>query len=416
MKVCKLLAQAGLALLASWLALPALAQVSTKLVGVGVHSIGIGADAQTSQLDLVQRAGLGSVRTDAAWKYVEQVQGQMAVPASWDHFVDEALKRGIQPVLILDYGNPSYDGGDKPRSSEAIDGFVRYAQFVVRHFHGRVKTFEIWNEWDNHTGGFPDGSPEDYAAFFKRVYPALKDAFPDTRFLVGAGVKPGWYERLAKLGVLQQADGIAVHPYNYQKGSLLGPEDVAVNIRALQARLSRMTGRPSIDFYITEIGWPTNTGRFGTPESVVGGFATRVTALLMSLPYVRGVWWYDLVDDGANPADKESRFGLLRQDYSPKPAYLAMAKIAGFVRSHDLELSEKSELREGFVAIRLLAADGPEQGFLAWNAGSGAGSIQIECDPKDGPRVKDGSSNLLHLTQEPILVPVDKGVCSERPL
>lgn len=401
---------------ASSFALPVSVQASTKVLGVGVHSLGVSAGEQDRQLDLAQQAGLVSVRSDAPWKYVEPIKGALSVPAAWDRFVDEAVKRGLKPVLILDYGNPAYDGGDKPRSDTAIEGFTNYAEFVVRHFRGQVDTFEIWNEWDNHTGGFPDGSPDDYARMFKHVYPVLKKAFPDTRFLVGSGVKSGWYERLAQLGVIAQGDGVSVHPYNYQKGSLLGPEDVAQSVIALEERLSRMTDKPRIDLYVTEIGWPTNTGRYGAPEDVVGNFAPRLAALLVSLPYVRGIWWYDLVDDGSNASDKEARFGLVRQNHSLKPAYLALASIVPTIRENDLSLSDRSELDRGFVVISLTASTDRRPGFLVWNAGSGAASIRVECEQMQKASAVQHRDAALHVTSQPNLLFVSDGQCDLRSL
>ncbi len=37
---------------------------------------------------------------------------------------------------------------------------------------------------------------------------------------------------------------------------------------------------------------------------------------------------YDWKDDGPDPANSEHRFGIVRQDLSPKPAYTAVSRAA----------------------------------------------------------------------------------------
>ncbi|GAB2573501.1 hypothetical protein ISP15_04500 [Dyella jejuensis] len=49
-------------------------------------------------------------------------------------------------------------------------------------------------------------------------------------------------------------------------------------------------------------------------------YLARFMALARASRYVRGVWWYDLIDDGSDPDNRENRFGLFNQDGTPKPA------------------------------------------------------------------------------------------------
>ena len=79
---------------------------------------------------------------------VEREKGKLAMPEQFDTYVRKAAAEGLNVLLILDYANRFYDDGDRPRSPEAIEGFCRYAEFVVRHFGKDVRMYEIWNEWD----------------------------------------------------------------------------------------------------------------------------------------------------------------------------------------------------------------------------------------------------------------------------
>jgi hypothetical protein len=355
---------------------PVRAQV--RPIGVGVHPSGLSMPAQAAQIKLVGEAGLDSVRFDMPWKYVEKQRGQYAIPGDLEHYVDLVNKRGIQPVLILDYGNPLYDGGDKPRSRDAIQAFTAYATFVVDHFRGRVRQFEVWNEWDNYTGGFHPGSPEDYAVLFRAVYPAVKAVNPDAMVLVGAGVHTGWEERLAELGVVQMGDGLAVHPYNFQLTDDLAPEHCIQKLAELEARLQSITKRANIDLYVTEIGWPTNAGRYGVSEDVARSFAVRLVLLARSLPYLKGVWWYDLVDDGHDPQNKEHHFGLFRTDLSPKPAATGISAAVAFATTRKLKLATPGELSEGAIAIEARPLGGGPREMVAWDVRQ-SGRLRIDC-------------------------------------
>lgn len=353
--------------------------------GVGTHVIGLSRDVQWKQLDLVQSASFDSVRADVPWKFAEQSLGVFSIPAAWDRLVDEAVARGIHPILILDYGNPLYDGGDKPRSKEAVEGFARYAAYIVEHFRGRVRVYEIWNEWDNHTGGFPAASPEDYARLFKRVYPELKKLDPDSTFLVSSGVQQGWYQRLAELGVVTLGDGVSVHPYNYQKPLPNAPELVAKGLIELEAELKRTSGKNEVPIFVTEIGWPTNVGRFGHEESEVSSFAFRTSTLLASLPFVRGMWWYELLDGGDDAFNKENRFGLIRRDGTKKPAYDAIVASRQMLKGSEAQLESRSRLDEGLVFVHLSGSASTLA--VEWMAGLLPEKLEIECKNHLGQQV-----------------------------
>ncbi|WP_322094614.1 cellulase family glycosylhydrolase [Paraburkholderia bannensis] len=384
-----------------------------KPIGVSVHPGGLAPEKQEAQLRLVQDVKLTSVRFDMPWKFIETQPGHYEIPRDLERYVDAAKQRGIEPVLILDYGNPLYDGGDKPRSQAAINAYVNYAQYVVRHFRGRVRQFEVWNEWDNHTGGFEAGSAEDYAALFRATYPAIKAANHDSIVLVGAGVRKGWEERLAGLGVIQMGDGLAVHPYNYQTADDLAPEHCARTLVELESRLRSLTGKANVDLYITEIGWPTNSGKFGVTEQAQRSFATRLALLMQAIPFVKGVWWYDLIDDGVDPLNKEHHFGLFRNTLAAKPAAAGIAAAAALSGSRSIRLSSNEGLNDGAVAIESRSFSGGPGEAIVWDVRQ-SGRIGIECVPGRGPRAVKREYGAASVGAAPTIVVERDGKCAAR--
>lgn len=307
-----------------------------QIRGVAVHVIDK-PDDQIAMLDISQKMGFDSVRDEARWRLVEKVKGKYEIPPAWDQFVNQALARNLQPLLILAWSNPLYDGGDKPRSKEAIDGFVKYASFVVQHFKGRVRHYEIWNEWDTKMGSVTEGSPEDYAKLFQAVYPALKKVDPSAIIIAGAGTKQTpWIEGMARFGVVKLADGIAMHPYVYWKPGKSGDADFYIStLKYFNAKAVSLSGRPNVNFYITEIGWPSYIGKYGRTEDEVAQFAANTFRLSAKLPFVRGVWWYDLKNDGQDPQNMEHNFGLIEADNNPKPAANAVKMVLRQIKQGD---------------------------------------------------------------------------------
>ena len=203
-------------------------------------------------LDRIKRAGIASIRDEVGWGAVEREKGKLAMPEQFDTYVRRAAAQGVNVLLILDYGNRFYDDGDRPRSAEALEGFCRYAEFVVRHFGQQVRLYEIWNEWDISIG-MPQkyrkgGSAEDYVKLLKAVYPRIKAADPGATVIAGActsgGVKKGWLEDIVKLGALDSCDAISIHSYNYsERFPQRGPEACSTWMTGVQEMLRKHKGQ-----------------------------------------------------------------------------------------------------------------------------------------------------------------------------
>jgi len=299
------------------------------VVGVGTHLTG-GSRPLGKSLDMLSAAGVTSFRDDATWSSIEKSKGIYSVPARMDQLVDEALKRKISPLLILAYGNRFYDDGGKPLTDESILAFTKYAEFVVRHFKGRVSRYEIWNEWEHTTGKTAKGSPEAYVRLARKVYPAIKKIDPQAEVLVGAvgtvGIKQGYLERIIRLGILEHGDMLTLHPYMHCE-RFSGPESWARWMRSVGEQLENWGGKP-VSVYLTEMGWPSHQGRCGVSEETQAEYLRKIYKHARELPFIKGIWWYDLQNDGNDPADQEHNFGLVRGDFTEKPAYKALREMA----------------------------------------------------------------------------------------
>jgi len=330
--------------------------------------------------------GVGSVRLDAPWRMIETAPGQYAIPRWLDDAVDTARARGVEPLLILAYGHPLH-GGDKPRTREAIDAFSRYAAFVVAHFENRVRLFDLWNEWDAHTGGTTEGSADDYVALARVAYPAIKAANRDALVLSGGisslGLGRGWVERFVALGGSSYVDGISVHPYNFDAAGASTPEAAIATLDRVHAAL----GSSPKPIYVTEMGYPAYTGKGGVSAAAAAADLARFVLLASTRAYVAGVWWYCLRDQGTDRANKEHNFGVLDAAFEPKPAGEALRAAALLIRQSGRFRDESAGNARRVVATR---------------AGGGELELRWRDDAADARLLADLASLVAPATAPPI--------------
>ncbi len=136
-------------------------------------------------------------------------------------------------------------------------------------------------------------------------------------------------DELYSHGIRGYYDGISVHPYNewrhpadrwqeqWRKYTLLpGIEWI---------REGQLAHRDDKPLWVTELGWTTDTSsRWGITEDLQAQYSAATFPILDGLPYVRAAILYELRNSGEDPAALEHNFGLVRRDFSEKPAYAAV--------------------------------------------------------------------------------------------
>jgi polysaccharide biosynthesis protein PslG len=342
-----------------------------RAIGANVPKMEIGVQTHFAQnkgnpvvsFPLILQAGATSPRDEVYWSIVEREKGKLVIPPNSDDALSRAFTEGMNPVVILDYGNRFYDSGKFPLSDEAQDGFVRYAEFVARHFKGRVKLYEVWNEWNIGTGvkGNKAGQGWDARAYVKllhKTYQALKNIDPSIKVLGGAiaGWDTAWLEEMAKADGLKSLDGVSIHPYSYNSRWQGRPEVVIDWLAEREQALRRLSGAKEVPFYITEIGWPTHVGELGSSPDLSAAYLARFYLYGRTKPFIKGIWWYDFQDDGSERKNPEHNFGLVRTDLTPKPSYFALRDIASLVR--DADFVERLATDDKVYALKFRQPDG----------------------------------------------------------
>ncbi|WP_216841159.1 hypothetical protein [Acidobacterium sp. S8] len=81
----------------------------------------------------------------------------------------------------------------------------------------------------------------------------------------------------------------------------------------------------------TETGYYTGSATLSIPEDVQGKYVPRLFAEYFRHGFDRS-FWYELVDEAAHPLSTEANYGLLRNDLTPKPGYLALQSLIALLR------------------------------------------------------------------------------------
>lgn len=157
------------------------------------------------------------------WSYVEREKGNRQIDPEADAAVTDAVRNGMSVILCLDKGNwlyrkpprkmdwrkarvremmeTYYDHQGWPHESqELLEGYLRYVDYMVRHFQGRVAYYEICNEWQGI-------GLENYVKIVRATIPVIRRADPSARIMLGS---TGGFDRDALLACLGRRPDIGI--------------------------------------------------------------------------------------------------------------------------------------------------------------------------------------------------------------
>jgi hypothetical protein len=361
------------ALLRRLLALPVLVVMGTALLvpnatafaaddapdapGVPGFSPGAGllweSDSDLSRdLDLMSSVGARWLRLDFDWASIEDQRGHYDW-ANLDRVVAAARSRGLQilalpsysPVWARPVGTTSHYPPADPTAFAAFAGAA-----AARYAAVGVHAFEIWNEPNLSMFWSPRPDPSAYARLLVAAAAAVHAADPSATVLSG-GLAPatdaadGSEIRPATfLGALYAAgagpsfDAVAVHPYSFPAL----PTDVSTaswnTFQALPRLHDLMAahGDAGKRLWATEVGAPTGNAAISVSEDLQSRIVTSAVAATRGWSWAGPVFLYSVRDSGADPADPEQNFGLLRVDFRPKAAWSALQQLLSTTASSDV--------------------------------------------------------------------------------
>ncbi len=322
--------------------------VPAGFFGMQSHSLQNDTASHARTLDLMQKAGISRIRDEIYWWNVEKTKGQLVIPPQVIQNVENTLAKGMELMIILDYGNKFYDNEQAPHTPESREAFARYCYTVASTFKGKIKYYEIWNE--PNLAGFWSPAPdaEAYAQLLETAYTACKSADPDCVIIGGvtSGVDIDFLEKVFNAGGIQFMDKLSVHPY---RGT--APEEG----ESLRVQLDKVSGliekyKKPLPLWISEMGYPTHTGPNGHSESRQADYLARCYLAALGSGKIESFFWYWFGPDGPDEHYSEDRFGMVRNDWTLKPSYQAYQTLV----SHFSGATCLGYLPSSDTSIRLL--------------------------------------------------------------
>jgi hypothetical protein len=298
-------------------------------------------------------------RLSIQWKAWEPTQGNFA---SWelartDRAIRLAKQAGIHVLLdVLNapaWASPTNSSGlgNVPRDPAV---FGRFISLVAARYRGLVDAYEIWNEPD--ISAFWNGGPNPYAytALLKAGYAAVKAE--DPRALVVSGGLSWDYDKFLSAmyaaGAKGSFDVLALHPYATRSLSAW-----VSSIRL--ARRTELANGDTRPIWLTEFGFNTSVDpsawQRGVTEAQQAQLVTDAYRLLEGESYVQVAFYYSLRNNWwshDDPRSMDACFGLLRTDFSPKPAYAAFRTYALSFRT--------------FASVGAAASAANTTSFISW--------------------------------------------------
>lgn len=253
------------------------------------------------------------------------------------HMARHYGRLGLRVELQVRYHPDEADNGD-------IGAWVRYVREVVRAF-GPIRAvtgLQITNEVNlkispNTSDGFYEKSVNALVQGVKAAksetkrsgYERLEIGF-NYAWRFGDENDAGFWEALDREGgrALRRATdwvGLDIYPGTFVPGQAVIADYGDAFLEGLaqmrECYLPKAGFGPATPLRIEETGWPTGTGRSETDQREILRRMVRTAVAYRGIYGITDFRWFGLRDNNTAAPGIQSHFGLLRDDYTPKPAF-----------------------------------------------------------------------------------------------
>ncbi len=290
-------------------------------------------------VEMNKELGVNSYKDDLAWDVMRADEVPGLLPDTMHKISYSFDNLDARPLLILG-ANPHTIPDIQPVSEQSKQNYREYVEAAAKTLSPIKPIFEIWNEWNTEYKKEKHlGTPEAYIELIKTAYPIIKGESQDNLVLAGAVGDDKdwrWTLRAVELGMMQYADGLSLHPYNFCAWSDMNTGDDAIRwLKILHDKLKEKHPEQDIPFYISEMGWP-DTGECVEKLSKddIAIYFSQFLIQAVAYDWIKGAWFYEVRDQGEDSSDnREHHFGLYEKDGSKKPAAIALKNAWSFVKN-----------------------------------------------------------------------------------
>lgn len=282
------------------------------LFGICLHTQRF--DPETQEREALAAALMGAkvYREDIIWRLVE------TAPGVWDWSRYDALidlyahyNMEIQALLI---GNVRWHSEQMHRGDAPPPEWGEFARNFAERYRDRVRYVEIWNE-PNHRGSLFQKRPAFFVKLMELAWNNIKSVAPEMVVLT-----PGFTGTIGP----EASVNFTRHVLEHGKGFY---ETIAIHAHgAFPSYIPHVNALNSMrrEFDVPVPWYANETGQISAhnwPSEMDQGYALFKKMLYSWAEGAMGYNWYELRNGGFDPNYVEHNYGLMSNDFYPKPAY-----------------------------------------------------------------------------------------------
>ena len=302
-------------------------------------------------LDGVKAANASWIRIDINWSVIQSGGPAYYNWTAFDAVVNAARARGLNVLGTILY-TPAWARAAGTNGVTPPTNLSDYANFVkaaATHYGLLgVHAYEIWNEPNIVQFWAPGPDPARYTQMLKLAYAAVKQV-DSSATVISAGLSPygsygqgdaqhlnpiNFLEKMYANGAAGNMSAVGWHPYNYPYGiGFYGWSAWSQMSQTTPSARSVMSanGDGAKQIWATEFGGPTGSTSNSMTLAAQAQLVTDSYAALKGWSWAGPAFFYSYRDNGTNLSNVEDNFGVIHNDWTPKPAYTAyqVAAAAG---------------------------------------------------------------------------------------
>ncbi len=333
--------------------------------GFQVHMWDMSAQAKDFVVSDVRQAGFNWVKEQVEWQAVETAPGQY----NWtelDNIVNIDSSSGLKVLLSVAHAPAFYRGASSGLMPQDPATFQTLMQTMAARYRGKVQAYELWNEENlSRESGVGNVNPATYLPLLKAGFAGVKAGDSAATAVLGALSPTGTNspgQAMDDLAYLQQLyainNGEVKSYFDVMAGHLSGfsnPPDCtpatpqcslsgAWNENPSFFAFYRLgqyhdamiaAGDSSKQIWLTEFGYDSCQGQ-PVPtgfeycnyisEDTQARFLVQAVQMARNTSYIGGLFVWNLNYQTVVPSsDEKWGFGVLKSDWSGRPAYFALA-------------------------------------------------------------------------------------------
>lgn len=291
---------------------------------------------QNALFTLMQAVGVKRIRSDFIMSSIQPTQGNF-VHTEWEAMVDLAATYGIEFIAVLEqYGMPAWASPSGAMYAPTPAVYQAWCEEMASHYEGKISLFELGNE-PNFNIFWPAGpNAADYVALLSAGYTGIKagnadaqviSAAPGNKFATDeAGIQTfTYFTDMYAAGLKSCSDIIALHPY----ADAVYDGTTTNNFSRLNTMRNIMISNGDLNkrVILSELGWSTYTGGVTEAQQAANIKTFYNSIMFGDYKYIDIISFYNFQNAGTDAANTEHNYGLVTNDFTPKPAYASYTEM-----------------------------------------------------------------------------------------